>query len=332
MRIRLITLLLIFMSAFPVFANMLERPAVNDFIHTMAAKHDYDRQALRQIFAKVMLSERIIAAISKPAEGLPWYKYKAIFLTPDRIRQGAGFWHSHRAVLQRAHETYGVPIEIMVAIIGVETRYGKNKGTYKVIDSLSTLAFNYPKRSPFFTRELEHYLLLTQEQGIDPHALKGSYAGAMGIPQFISSSYRAYAVDFDDDGKINIWDNPADAIGSVGNYFARHGWQPGEPVIIRADVGDTNVQPFITRGLEPDSRLARLVNNGIKPQAVISEAVSVKLLRFENKDDFEYWLALKNFYVITRYNHSALYAMAVYQLAGQIKQHYLNHDANQPGQ
>ncbi len=221
MKYNVITLVVLLLCLNPARAgsDLLEREAVNSFIENMVAKHGYDGAQLNALFSKVTLSGKIIAAISKPAEALPWYQYRAIFLKPDRIHSGVTFWHEHKAQLQRAEQQYGVPVEVIVAIIGVETRYGRNTGSFKVLNALSTLAFDYPKRSPFFTRELEHYLLLTREQDIDPLTLKGSYAGAMGIPQFISSSYRAYAVDFDGDGVTDIWRNPTDAIGSVGNYF-----------------------------------------------------------------------------------------------------------------
>ncbi|MGI9228963.1 MAG: lytic murein transglycosylase B [Gammaproteobacteria bacterium] len=303
-------------------ADILQQQEVRDFIAGMADRHGYDAAQLEQVFGQVELSDSIISAISKPAEALPWYKYRQIFLKPKRISQGVSFWRQNRPALERAAATYGVPVEIIVAIIGVETRYGRNKGSYKVIDALSTLAFNYPKRSRFFTSELEHYLLLTREQGINPHTLKGSYAGAMGIPQFISSSYRNYAIDFDADGSIDIWNNPTDAIGSVGNYFAEHGWQPGGTIIIAAAAAERDITPLISDGLKPDTPLAEFVANGVRPLRQAPGDAMVKLLQYENKTDYEYWLALKNFYVITRYNHSALYAMAVYQLANAIRQSY----------
>jgi len=305
-----------------VSADLLEREDVNLFIENMVVKHGYDANELNRLFGKVSLSEKIIAAISKPAEALPWYKYRAIFLKPDRIRSGVAFWNENKAHLQRAEQQYGVPVEVIVAVIGVETRYGRNTGSFNVLNSLSTLAFDYPKRSRFFTGELEHYLLLTREQAIDPLSLKGSYAGAMGIPQFISSSYRAYAVDFDDDGLTDIWQNPADAIGSVGNYFKKHGWRKGGDVIVPAIITKSDLSSLMTRGLEPELTMSDFLRNGVTAEKMIDGAEKAKLLQLESQHDHEYWLALHNFYVITRYNHSALYAMAVYQLADGIKTRY----------
>ncbi|MCY3750083.1 MAG: lytic murein transglycosylase B, partial [Gammaproteobacteria bacterium] len=226
------------------------------------------------------------------------------------------------AQLERAAEKYGVPVEILVAVIGVETKYGRITGGFKVINSLSTLAFDYPKRSRFFTSELKHFLLLAREQSLDPHTLAGSYAGAMGIPQFMPSSYRAYAVDFDEDGLTDIWDNPADAIGSVGNYLEEHGWRKDAGITSPATVPDSDISALLTDGLEPKLTMADMAEGGVAAGEEVDAAENVKLLQLENKDGYEYWLALHNFYVITRYNHSALYAMAVYQLAEAIRAQY----------
>ena len=307
-------------------ADLLQRAQVASFIRDMVAEYDYDADELNDVLGRVQLSEKVIAAISRPAEALPWYRYRSIFIKPSRIKGGVEFWHRNLAQLERASELYGVPVEIMVAIIGVETKYGRITGGFKVINSLSTLAFDYPKRGKFFTGELKHYLLLTREQSLDPHTLKGSYAGAMGIPQFIPSSYRAYAVDFDDDGLIDIWENTADAIGSVGNYFKLHGWREGAAIITPASVPDRDISALLTGGLEPVLIMTDMADGGVSAREEIDAAEKVKLLQLENQDGYEYWLALHNFYVITRYNHSALYAMAVYQLADAIKAQY------QPGQ
>ena len=303
-------------------ADLLQRAEVTSFIRDMVAEYDYDADELNDVLGRVQLSEKVIAAISRPAEALPWYRYRLIFMKPGRIKGGVEFWRRHKTQLERATEEYGIPAEIMVAIIGVETKYGRIKGSFKVINSLSTLAFDYPKRSEFFSRELKHYLLLTREQSLDPHMLKGSYAGAMGIPQFIPSSYRAYAVDFDEDDLIDIWENPADAIGSVGNYFKQHGWREGAGIITPASIPDGDVSALLTKGLELKLTMADVMAGGVTVEEEIDAAEKVKLLQLENKDGYEYWVALHNFYVITRYNHSALYAMAVYQLATEIKARY----------
>ncbi|MEX2523518.1 MAG: lytic murein transglycosylase B [Gammaproteobacteria bacterium] len=303
-------------------ANILERDDVQVFINNMASQHSFDSNQLEEVFRNVRISDSVLEAISRPAEALPWYKYRPIFIRADRIRLGAEFMEEYGGLLARAEKEYGVPEEIITAVIGVETRYGGHKGGYKVIDSLATLAFFYPKRSDFFRRELEQFLLMTREQKMDPHEVMGSYAGAMGIPQFISSSYRNYAVDFDDDGKIDIWSNPVDAIGSVANYFRIHGWKKGKQVIVPASVKGEQYEQVLSNGLKPHIRAGELPDHGVYARSPLKADEQVKLLEFELSDGKEYWLGLHNFYVITRYNHSALYAMAVYQLSQEIKKHY----------
>jgi membrane-bound lytic murein transglycosylase B len=304
----------------PCFAaDFAEREDVQAFIAGMVERHGFQAEPLREMFRDVRISDGVLKAIAKPAEALPWYRYREIFVKPDRVEQGVRFWNENREALERARGAYGVPEEFIVAIIGVETRYGKNAGQYKVFDSLATLAFEYPPRAEFFRSELEQYLLLAREQGFDPLELKGSYAGAMGIPQFISSSYRRFAVDFDIDGVTDIWSNADDAIGSVGNYFHSHGWLKGGPVAVPAThAGDTAVEPG--KGLEPDITVAELGAMGIQPALALPGREKVKLLALELESGKEYWLGLNNFYVITRYNRSPLYAMAVFQLAQLIRE------------
>lgn len=303
-------------------ADFSQREDVARFISAMADRHGHDAEALQALFNDARSSRKIINAISRPAEALPWHRYRGIFLKPDRIRQGVQFWRENQTQLNQVATRYGVPAEVVTAIIGVETKYGRNTGGFRVLDALATLAFDYPKRSRFFTKELEHYLLLTREQSLDPRQPTGSYAGAMGIPQFIPSSYRAYAVDFDGDGLADIWENAADAIGSVGNYFKEHGWRQGDAVAAPASVAGGDGSAGLTAGLKPTLTMADLAALGIAPEggrAAPAASAKVKLLQLENKNGHEYWLAFHNFYVITRYNHSALYAMAVHQLAGAIK-------------
>jgi len=255
-----------------------------------------------------------LEAIARPAERKPWKDYQPIFLTSKRIKQGVEFWQQHQTVLAKAEKQFGVPAEIIVAIIGVETFYGQRSGNYPVLDALATLGFDYPPRAEFFRKELEQYLLMSREENIDPRELKGSYAGAMGMPQFISSSFRAYAIDFDGDGKRDLWNSTADAIGSVANYFSRHGWSRGEQVITPAnvskamdDIGDKQMKPYMA--------VAEFKRMGVKPQASFGDTEQATLLKLEGSEGDEYWMGLNNFYVITRYNHSPLYALAVFQLA-----------------
>lgn len=299
---------------------------VDDFVNYMVSTHHFDRTELQSLFSKTIKSDRVIAAISKPAEAMPWYKYQSLFIQPDRIDHGLLFWRKYESILQKAEDEYGVPARYIVAIIGVETRYGVNKGNDRVMDALYTLAFHYPKRSAFFINELEQFLLLAREQKINPLSLRGSYAGAMGMPQFIPSSYRNYAVDFDHDGKIDIWNNPADAIGSVANYFKEHGWKKGEDVVFPGKVTDKRYQNILTTDMKPEFPVEQLQDYGIYYDKKVSPGTFVDVISLEGKDGDEIWLGLNNFYVITRYNHSPLYAMAVYQLAEAIQNKYLNNN------
>ncbi len=303
-------------------ASALNAAELESFISEMSSEPGFERAQLQTLFAEARLKQKIIDAISRPAEGKPWYEYRKIFLTEKRINGGVKFMQQNAATLQEAEEKYGVPPQMITAIIGVETYYGKHAGNYRVIDSLSTLAFNYPKRARFFRSELKHFLLLAKEQGFDPLELMGSYAGAMGMPQFISSSYRSYAVDFDADGKSDIWQNRKDVIGSVANYFRRHGWQPGEPVAARALVEGEAYQVMLDKGMKPSTELNK-VPKGVRSLAELAGNPEVSLIELNMGPENQYWLGLNNFYVITRYNHSELYAMAVYQLSQEILHRYV---------
>ncbi len=317
----LIYLSLLFSISLTVQANTGISVNQEMFIEQMVAEHGFANADLVKLFDQVSVSKSILAAISKPAEKkLKWFEYKDIFLREKRINKGVEFWRDNSHALLRAEIKFGVPAEIIVAIIGVETFYGRIKGSYRVVDALNTLAFHYPKRADFFRSEFKHFLLLSREQGFEPLSLTGSYAGAMGLPQFISSSYRNYAIDFDGDDIINIWDNPVDAIGSVANYFVAHRWRQGEEVIDRVDVEGDAFRNVLTPGLKPDLDSSSLATLGIKSDNTYAADEKLKLLQFVQESGPEYWLARHNFYVITRYNHSQLYAMAVYQLAQEIKQ------------
>ena len=293
--------------------------SVKVFIDEMVAEHNFDRAALAQLFSQAEKKQRILDAISRPAEKtLTWADYRKIFVTDTRIEGGVEFWQENEVILNRAAKEFGVPEEIIVAIIGVETRYGGNKGSYRVIDALSTLAFDYPRRSKFFRKELKEFLLLSREQQQDPLDLIGSYAGAMGYGQFIPSSYRAYAVDYDKDNFADIWNNTEDAIGSVANYFKRHGWKAGEQVAVRTRVKEGYDQSVINDSLKPKRDLAALKAKGFAPIGNLQDAQPASAIRLEGQYGTEYWIGLQNYYVITRYNHSRLYAMAVWQLSQEI--------------
>jgi membrane-bound lytic murein transglycosylase B len=302
---------------------LVERKEVKSFIDNMVKSHSFDKNELITLFNQVTIFPSIIETISKPAESKPWYEYRPIFLGDSRIKQGVEFWGRHKELLERASDEYGVPVEIIVAILGVETRYGRYAGKHKVMDALATLAFDYPKRSKFFTKELEEYLLLTRAEGIDPLALKGSYAGAMGKPQFISSSYRNYAVDFDGDGVRDLLNSTADAIGSVANYFKQHKWEEGGPIVSHATVKGKKYKKVVDKGIKPHMQVGKLEQYGVSTEDSIPGYTKAALIELEIKGGKELWVGYQNFYVITRYNHSPLYAMAVFQLSQKIREKVL---------
>ncbi|CAK0776302.1 Membrane-bound lytic murein transglycosylase B [Gammaproteobacteria bacterium] len=299
--------------------NSAGAEGVQDFIVSMSKEHGFLISDLRTVFDQVSFRLEIIEAMSRPAEAKPWFEYREIFVTPDRIEEGVQFWKKNQAALVAAEAKYGVDPAILVAILGVETRYGSKTGTYRVIDALATLAFQYPKRASFFREQLEEYLLLARTEKIDPLSPKGSYAGAMGLPQFIPTSFRDFAVDLDGDGHRDIWNNPWDAVGSVGNYLLKHGWQSGAPIAVAVDIGEVNPAPLLEAGTKPELHWNRLRSLGFQTEVAVVGNPEVALLRLEGEDFPEYWLGFQNFYSITRYNHSSLYAMAVYQLAQEIK-------------
>ena len=289
------------------------------FASEMAEKHGFKAAEVESLLLGTTFRDDIIAAITRPAESKAWHEYRPIFLKQDRIDGGVKFWRENEALLERVSRQYGVPPEIIVAIIGVETRYGRHTGRYRVIDSLTTLAFGYPKRAKFFRRELEEFLLLTREEEVDPLSAMGSYAGAMGKPQFISSSYREYAVDSDADNKRDLWNSNADIIASVANYFKVHGWKENQPITMLTQGGKA-LQPFVDAGMKPSIKVSELLAEGVKPinQEAVDPQALTSLIKLDAGERHEYWLGLHNFYVITRYNHSNLYAMAAFQLSREI--------------
>ena len=301
-------------------SNYTDQPQVQTFIDMMVDKHGFEQEELVVVFNEAQRREDILELMRKPAEKrLQWHEYRKIFLTPARIDGGVAFWKENADILRKAEAAFGVAPQIIVAIIGVETRYGSNTGRHRVLDALSTLAFDYPPRSEFFTGELEQYLILAREEDIDVVTTTGSYAGAMGYGQFIPSSYRNYAVDFDEDGKRDLWSNKMDIIGSVANYFNRHGWKAGSPVAVRAKVEGDQYSALLELGYKPNTVLDALRHDGVTPIEPMPDDLVAALLSLEQKDGPEYWLAFNNFYTITRYNHSPLYAMAVYQLSEEIR-------------
>ena len=307
------------MSVAPAFASdYVNRDDVDIFINEMVSEHQFSREDMQAWFESAEKKQNILDAIARPAEKrLTWAKYRKIFITQSRIQKGIIFWQENLAALEQAEKDFGVPAEIIVAIIGVETRYGQNKGSYRVIDALSTLGFDYPPRAKFFRKELKEFFLLAREQKQDPLALVGSYAGAMGYGQFIPSSYRAYALDYTNDGFADIWNNSTDAIGSVANYFKQHGWKTDQPVVLRARASDNYDEAILNDSLKPKHTVNSLADRGYKPIETLAEQTA-NIIRLEGEKGAEFWMGLHNFYVITRYNHSRLYAMAIWQLSQEL--------------
>lgn len=301
--------------------NYAEREASKALLERLRDSDGVDIDAARELLADARYKPEIVAAISKPAERtLTWADYRPIFLQPERARRGADYIAEHRAIFERVARDSGVPARIIAAIIGVETRYGGFVGDDRVLDALATLAFDYPERSAYFTRELENFIQLCVEENLACDSEVGSYAGAMGLPQFMPSSYRAYAVDGNDNGKRDLWEEPADIIASVANYLAEHGWERDQRVALPAwiQTGNNRLESIERSTRDPAYRWDALQRLGVRIDTQLADDSDVGLLEFDGADGKEYWVALNNFFVITTYNHSPLYAMAVYQLAQEI--------------
>ena len=303
-------------------ADFNENPKVASFIDEMHETHQFEKDWLVTLFAATPRSEKALELIQRPAEKrLQWDGYRPIFLTEERIEAGVDFWQENKEILERAQLRFGVPAEMIVAILGVETFYGRISGGFPAMSALATLAFEYPRRESFFRKELEEFLLLIRENQLEYQNLEGSYAGAFGLPQFISSSYREYAIDFDDDGERDLWNSVPDAVGSVANYFYRHGWKNGQAVTEPVKITDKG-QQLVTDGPKPVHTLKQLQQAGIYPKRKGNGEYT--LLKLQGEEGAEYWLAHQNFYVITRYNHSNMYAMAVYQLSQEVRNRIKN--------
>ncbi|MEQ1580533.1 MAG: lytic murein transglycosylase B [Steroidobacteraceae bacterium] len=303
--------------ASPLLALDTARPDVRAFVDEMVARNGMDRTELNRLFAGVESKQAILDAISRPAERtIPWFEYRERFLTPQRIQKGIAFWKQHPERLA-AVTAAGLPAQIAVGILGVETSFGEITGRYRVIDALSTLAFDYPPRSPFFRGELEQFLLLVREEAVDPLKAIGSYAGAMGAPQFMPTSYRKWAVDADADGHRDLWSNWDDVIGSIANYFKDHGWRAGEPVSVPATMKDPDLSRF-TVGIELNETIQSLKDKGVEFEIDLPPSTPALLVVGQGRDAPEYRVGFNNFFVITRYNRSPMYAMAVYDLGQAI--------------
>jgi len=290
-------------------------PGIPEFIDEMVVRHQFKREELQSVFDRAQHMPSVIDTISRPATLKPWLEYRAAFVNPERIKSGLVFWQKYRQILQRAEREFGVPEEIIVALIGVETIYGQDTGSFRTLDALTTLAFDYPRRKDFFRSELENYLLLARDQDFDLLAIRGSYAGALGIPQFMPSSYRNYAVDFNGNHKIDLLREPGDAIGSVANYLKIFGWTNGAPVAVRAQIVE---KAWIGEITAPRS-LVDWSAVGVAPREKLPQDQPARLVDFTVAEGKELWLVFKDFDVITRYNNSDFYAMTVFQLAEELK-------------
>lgn len=298
------------------------RPDVQVFVREMAERHGFVASELAYLFTRVRRQQAALQAIAPPKDpgARSWQAYRARFVNDARVREGVAFWQNHAAALERAAREQGIPAEIVVAIIGIETLYGRNSGSFRVIDALATLAFDYPPRAEYFRSELEQYLLFARDQGIDVFSVKGSYAGAIGIPQFMPGSYRRYAVDFDGDGVIDLRASPADAIGSVANFLRQHGWRPGEPIALPAHVNGAAHRAMLDAGIEPKFPMRELRQYGVETRTGLALETPVALVDFETPGaPTEYRLGLLNFFVLTRYNRASFYAAAVMDLAAAIR-------------
>ncbi len=296
-----------------------DHPVLTSIVDDLVGNEGLDRQTLEQWLSSAEYKQSVIDAITRPAEALPWHRYRALFINDAQVRGGVAFMKEHRALLERAAEQYGVDPLIITAIIGIETRFGTVKGNHRVIDSLTTLSVGYPRRSEFFSKELREYLLLASRNRLDPLSTKGSYAGAIGIPQFMPSSYTHYSVDFNDDGVRNLVDDFADAIGSVANYLSTHKWRAGEPVVAMLGRGSSDklLDNLVTRGLKPNVDIGQLSVRGLDIDAG-QEDWKVGVVRLEEKQGYDYRVGYHNFFVITTYNRSQNYAMVAFDLAAAI--------------
>jgi membrane-bound lytic murein transglycosylase B len=304
----------------PVHVDV-DSPEVAAFVDEMVSKHEFERDALRRVLSQAEIKPSIIKKISTPAERtLTWGEYRKIFITKERIKAGVAFWRENREMLERISAETGVSIEMIVGIIGVETYFGRITGKDRVLDALATLAFAYPKRAKFFRNELVQFLILTREEGLDPTTPVGSYAGAMGRPQFMPSSFRAYAVDATGDGKRDIWNDWADVAGSVANYFLEHGWRANEDVTAQATLGGQwkGPAPEPKNTLKAGDTVESLSKNGVVFATDLCADSKGELLTYEGSNGTEHWVGFHNFFVITKYNRSNMYALAAHQLGQEI--------------
>ncbi|MEZ5563687.1 MAG: lytic murein transglycosylase B [Gammaproteobacteria bacterium] len=313
------TALPLLLCSAPAWSLDLERPELREFIAELKANDGFEAQYLNTVFAGVESKQSIIDAMTRPAEKVkPWFEYREIFLTPRRISAGVDFIRKHAAELQQISLKTGVPPEIITAIIGVETFYGTRTGSYRAVDALATLAFDYPPRSKFFRGELRQLFLLARDEQLDVSQLTGSYAGALGPPQFIPSSYRNFAVDGNGDGRRNLLSDWDDIFASVANYFVVHNWQPAQPVAVRAQLKTDTTRSDTANELVMRDTVESLRRQGVEFTTDLPSKAPAMLITLAGQDGTEYWVGFQNFYTITRYNRSPMYALAVFQLSEAI--------------
>lgn len=323
----LLTFLLMTISCAYADTTFTNQPKVQKFIHEMVKKHHFNKNQLITLFNKVKVHPIVIQHVKKPLEKKPWYTYQLLFVNEWRIEHGVKFWNKYEQVLREAEKKYKVPASIIVATIGIESQYGTKTGEHRVIDALTNIGFSDSERAPYFRYELEQFLLLTREKKLDPLKVTGSYAGAIGQPQFMPSSYRRYAIDFSKKGKVDLTHDTVDVIGSIANYYAKQGWNHEEPVVQETQIISSRFDYLLKKNkIKPPFTIHQLVKNGVLPKGniprnkAITGKTKVKMIELENRHGKEYWLAFHNFNVIKRYNASDTYAMAVYQLSHYIKE------------
>ena len=298
------------------------RADVDRFIAMMVETHGFKKRQLQAVFRKVEPQPGVIKAMTlAPESSQSWQTYRALFVNAKRIDAGVQFWNRYAGTLERAAAEFGVPEEVIVGIIGVETTYGRNMGTYRVIDALTTLAFDSPTRNEFFRGQLESYLLFTRDAKIDVFRVKGSYAGAIGIPQFMPGSYRRFALDYDGDGRADLAESPVDAIGSIGNFLRAHGWVPGQPVAVPARASGESWRSLVQSGSRARFRARELAWFGITPAVALDEESPCSLIELGTQGQpSELWVGLRNFDVLTQYNKASFYAIAVLELGRSMRE------------
>lgn len=308
-------------SAYAKNDSFADRKDVKEFINTMVKKHHFNQKKLTALFDQVEVRPQVMSSFNKPLEENPWHTYQLLFVSEWRIKHGVEFWNKYADTLKRAEKIYHVPASIIVATIGIETKYGQRTGEYRVMDSLTNIGFSDSKRANYFRRELEEFLLLAREQHTDPLKILGSYAGAIGQPQFMPSSYRHYAVNFSKSGTIDLMNDEVDVIGSIANYYSKHGWKKNQPVAVEAHAVGKRFDYMLQHNqIVQPIKIADLAKYGIIPKKKVSNKnLKVRVLELDSKYKKQYWLSYHNFAVIKRYNTSDLYAMAVYQLSDYVE-------------